>query len=42
MMLAEMSGPELQDWKAYFELKEESRRDAALDAKGKAALAKLM
>ena len=37
-----MTGEELQDWKAWFEIKEEQRRDEALDAKGKAALAALV
>lgn len=41
-MLAEMSGQELRDWKAYFMLKEEDRRAADIDRKGKASLRRHM
>jgi len=37
-MLREMSGQHVQDWLAYFSIQEDERRDAALDAKGKASL----
>ena len=41
-MLAEMDGVELAEWRAWFELKDDNRRALALDAKGKASLARHM
>lgn len=41
-MLREMSGRDLEDWRAHFAIVEEERRDEALDQKGKASLRRLM
>jgi hypothetical protein len=40
-MLREMTGEEMQDWRAKFALEADEERDRALDQKGKAALRKL-
>jgi hypothetical protein len=37
-MLTEMTGEERLDWMAYFDVKDEERRDRELDARGKAKI----
>ena len=41
-MLAEMTGQEIQDWQAYFIVKNERQRAEALDRKGKHELQRMM
>lgn len=41
-MLREMSGEQVREWKAYFEIEHDDRRGRELDRKGKAKLRRMM